>query len=83
MNCSKCKKKILKGVWHTHHGQLFHFCKTCNEILETFPDHAKIIHEFIKDEKEMTKVQKNIFEARTRRVLGETYWSNSSQDVVG
>jgi hypothetical protein len=72
--CKKCKRKAVNGACYVEGGESYIFCKTCSEILETFPLPNRI-HLFLMDD---TFVQK-IIEARERRARGESPWQQKAK----
>lgn len=74
MKCAKCEDDTEGGSTFVQGGVAYPFCKTCTEILESFPIPTNILHIFLKPEDMETQEEKNIFEAR-RRASGERYWS--------
>lgn len=73
MNCSKCKKPA-DGIKIVHNGKTFHFCDLCTKILESFPDHEKILDIYMQPSSKWSEEEKNIFQARKRRASGEKLW---------
>lgn len=74
--CDKCKDYIVNGSTYIEGGISYHFCKTCTNILETFPVPTNIMHIFLTPEDRLTQFQRNIFEARKRRVSGNSPWNS-------
>lgn len=72
--CEKCKDSLEGGAVFVEGGKSYNFCKLCSKILESYPKTGNIIPIFLKDDSEMTQVDKNMFEARKRRAKGETLW---------
>lgn len=72
--CDKCKDSIKGGSTVVSEGIAYNFCKSCTEILETFPNPSNIIHIFLTPDQRQSKADRNIFEARKRRAKGESVW---------
>jgi hypothetical protein len=73
MQCAKCND-TANGSTIVDGGVSYSFCKTCSNILETFPN-TNIMHIFLTPDQMQSQVDRNIFEARKRRVKGERVWS--------
>lgn len=72
--CAKCGDNAKGGAIYVEAGVAYPFCKTCTEILETFPVPANIMHIFLTPEERQSQETKNIFDARERRLKGEKLW---------
>jgi hypothetical protein len=72
--CAKCKDPIKNGSTYVEGGIAYQFCETCTAILETFPLPTNIMNIFLTPEDRMSQADKNIFEARKRRVQGKGNW---------
>ena len=72
--CAKCKKiasgAIIEG------GVSYDFCQTCLDILNTFPIPTNIMHIFLTPEDRQSQEDRNIFEARKRRLAGLSVWKS-------
>lgn len=69
--CTKCEKDA-NGAFFVEGGNCFQFCKECTDIIETFPT-GYAITTFINFGK-YNLIEKNILEAKKRRIRGETIW---------
>lgn len=73
-NCAKCHSDFEFGSTIVKDGIAYKFCKTCTNILESFPVPANIMHVFLTPEDKQSQENKNIFEARKRRAESKSLW---------
>lgn len=73
--CAKCKEDTNGGSIYVEGGTSFRFCKTCSDILETFPVPTNIMHIFLTEEQKQSQITRNIFEARRKRLQGISKWA--------
>jgi len=72
--CSKCNESIKDGSVIIHNGVVYKFCKTCSDILFSFPSPETIVKTFLSPEENQSQVQRDIFEARKRRSQDIMIW---------
>lgn len=73
--CAKCKDESSRTYSTYFEGGVgYEFCETCTDILETFPVPTNIMHVFLIPDDRMSQVNRNIFEARRRRIKGQSVW---------
>lgn len=70
MKCSKCNDPFEGGCTYIEGGNAYQFCKTCTDILETFPVPTNIMHMFLNPNQK----DKAIFSARKERLNGKSPW---------
>jgi hypothetical protein len=74
--CAKCKADA-NGSIIVEGGVSYPFCNECSSLLETFPVPTNILHTFLTEDQRMSQEDKNIFEARKRRLKGKSLWKNN------
>lgn len=80
--CSKCKKDTESGSTFVEGGISYRFCKDCSDILNTFSIPTNIIPIFLQSHKEMGNINKNIFDAREKRLKGNSPWKKNVEDAI-
>lgn len=73
--CAKCKNDTEGGSTYVEGGTSYQFCKTCSDILETFPVPTNIMHVFLTPDERQSQIDRNMFEARKRRISGIKLWN--------
>lgn len=76
--CVKCFTEVSGGALRLEGGNIYSFCKFCANLLDR--KYTGIVHDFLTDQLDLTKEEKDILDARIRRGNGINVWSQDGDN---